>query len=156
MIDPRMVQEFLAQPRLVVVGASDATGNFGRTVVAALRSHGTEVAAVHPTATEVAGVPCYADLASVPGDIDGAVVMVGSAAAVDVVRAAIDRGVPRVWLFRGLGGPGAVSEEAVSLCREHGVRVIEGACPIMFLEPVGWFHRLHRFARRRSGAILAA
>ncbi len=53
-----------------------------------------------------------------------------------------------VWLHRGVG-TGAVSERAVELCREAGVAVVDGACPLMFAEPVGAFHKLHRMISRR-------
>jgi hypothetical protein len=49
-----------------------------------------------------------------------------------------------------------MSEEAVHLCRDHRVSVVAGACPLMFLEPVGWFHRLHRAARRLNGSLARA
>lgn len=71
------------------------------------------------------------------GALDGGVVMVPKDGAADVVRDAINRGVGRVWLFKGAGGASAVSDEAVALCDEHGVAVVAGACPLMFLEPVG-------------------
>jgi predicted CoA-binding protein len=153
MIDPIVVQEFLAQRRIALVGASDDPRSFGRTVYCALRDHGHDVVAVNPNYETVAGDRCYPDLASVTGDIDGLVVMVHRDRAADVVRAAAERGIPRVWLFKGLGAPGAVSEEALHECALHGIAVVAGACPLMFLEPVGGFHRLHRAARRMNGSL---
>jgi hypothetical protein len=58
-----------------------------------------------------------------------------------------------VWLFKGIGGPGAVSDEAVRIAREHGLSLVEGACPLMFLESPGLVHRAHRFVRRRKGVL---
>ena len=60
-----------------------------------------------------------------------------------------------MWLFKGIGGPGALSDEVVRLCEDNGIDVVAGACPLMFLEPVGWFHRLHRSARRHNGSLVA-
>jgi hypothetical protein len=40
-------------------------------------------------------------------------------------------GVPRVWLHRVIG-PGCVSDDAVAICREHGIAVIPAGCPNMF------------------------
>ncbi len=153
MISTEVVTSFLAGRRLAVVGASDERANFGRTVYRELKEHGYDVVPVHPTAASVAGDPCFAELAAVPGPLDGVVVMVGGPRALGVVRACADLEIPRVWLFKGLGGPGAVSDEAVSLCREHGIEVVAGACPLMFLEPVGWFHRAHRGARHLNGSL---
>lgn len=155
MIDLHQAESFLALPRLAVVGASDDPKNFGRTIYQELKGRGRDVVAVHPTATSVDGDPCYPDLASVPGALDGVIVMVGRARAADVVRDAAAKGVPRVWLFKG-AGPGAVSPEAVALAERLGLEVVAGACPLMFLEPVGWFHRVHRGIRRARGAVRSA
>lgn len=153
MIDPGVIEEFLAQRRLAVVGVSDQPSNFGRTIHRALREHGYDVVAVNPHVGEVDGGPCYPGLAAVPGELDGVIVMVPHGEAVDVVRTCVVLGVPRVWLFQGLGGHGAVSDEAIELCRQHGVTVVDGACPMMFLEPVGLPHRVHRAFRRLSGSL---
>ena len=82
-------------------------------------------------------------LADVPDPVDGVVVMVAAKDAADVVRAAVARGIPRVWLHRGIG-PSSVSAEAVAICKENGVEVVDGACPLMFDAPVGLAHRVHR------------
>lgn len=152
-VDLGAVQRFLAQHRIAVVGASADRRNFGNTVYRAFRDHGYEVVAVNPAGVAVEGDVCHPDLDSVPGELDGAVVMVNRSVAAEVVRACARRGVTRVWLFKGVGGPGAVSEEALEACRAAGMDVVAGACPLMFLEPVGWFHRVHRTVRRSRGAL---
>lgn len=152
-LDPVDVQTFLTGRRLAIVGASDSPQNFGRTIYRELRDHGYDVVAVHPTAGAVEGDPCFPDLRSVPGPIDGVVVMVPKDRSADVVRDAVDLGVGNVWLFKGAGGASAVSDEAVALCDEHGISVVAGACPLMFLEPVGAIHRFHRGLRRMTGAL---
>ena len=80
--------------------------------------------------------------------------MVRADAAADVVRACARRGVGHVWLFKGLGGSGAVSDEAVEERERHGIAVVAGACPLMFLEPVGLVHRIHRAARRANRSLV--
>jgi len=57
----------------------------------------------------------------------------------EVVRQAIAAGIPRVWMHKSIGN--SVSDEAVKLCREHGISVIAGACPMMFAEPVDFGHK---------------
>ena len=150
------INDFLSGRRIAVIGASDDKSNFGRSIYTALREHGYEVVAVNPNAQAVAGDRCYPDLASVPAPLDGAIVMVNKAAAPDVVRACVAHGVPRVWLFKGLGGPGALSDEAVQLCEDNGIDVVAGACPLMFLQPVGWFHKVHRGVRHLNGSLSKA
>jgi uncharacterized protein len=154
-IDPALVEEFLGHRRHAVIGASDDPKNFGRNVYVELRGHGHEPVAVHPRATTVAGDPCYPSVAEVPGELDGAIVMVPKDMAADVVRDCLAHGVPRIWLFKGAGS-GAVSHDAVRLCEDAGVPVVAGACPLMFLEPVAWFHRVHRGLRHLNGSLARA
>jgi uncharacterized protein len=152
-IDVATAIELLDQPRLAVVGATDHPSSFGRTVYQALRSNGCDAVAVHPRGSTVDGDPCHPDLSSVPGPVDGAIIMVNRDAALEVVRDCVALGIPGVWLFEGLGGPAAVSTEAVELCERHSISVVAGACPLMFLDPVGWPHRVHRRLRAARGAL---
>lgn len=140
-------EAFLDRHRLAVVGASDERGNMGGAILRDLWLHGHDVVPVHPTARLAGGHRCAASVAAA-GPVDGAVVVVPAGPAVEVVRECIAAGVPAVWLFKGLGGEGAVSDEAVALCEEAGVEVVAGACPLMFGHPVGLVHRIHRIARR--------
>jgi predicted CoA-binding protein len=150
--------KFLEAGRLAVVGASPEKSNFGRAVLRELLLHGCDAVAVNPAAfadgtTKVEGVPCYANIEDVPEPVAGAIVMVGADRSAEVVRACADAGVPRVWLFRGIGGPGAMSDDALRVCDERHLEVVAGACPLMFLEPAGLVHRIHRAARRATGAV---
>ena len=154
-IDRRKVEDFLAQHRFAVVGVSDKAGNFGLTVYRELRDKGYDVVPVNPHVAAVDDATCYPDLASVPRELDGVIVMVPRDRAADVVQECADLGIPRVWLFRGVGA-GAVSDEAVALCHEHGIEVVAGACPLMFLEPVGSVHRFHRGWVRLTGRLAKA
>ncbi|MEP6661616.1 MAG: CoA-binding protein [Acidimicrobiales bacterium] len=155
-IEEEAVHEFLGQSHLAVVGASNNPKNLGNTIYRELRDHEYQVVPVNPKAVLVEGDQCYSDVTSIPDAIDGVVVIVGGGKSVDVVRACVQRGIKYVWLFKGVGGPGSVSDEAVELCREHGIHVVAGACPLMFLEPVGWFHRAHRAVRHLNGSLAKA
>ncbi len=145
-----VIQEFLDQRHVAVVGVSRDTKQFANAVYRHLRAGGRTLYPVNAAAPdELEGDRAYQRLADVPDPVDGVVVMVPASTAADVVREAIARGVPRVWLHRGAGS-GAVSDEAVELCRQHAVAVVDGACPMMFAEPVGAVHRVHRFFLRRK------
>lgn len=150
----RLIREFLDQKHLAFVGVSRDPKQFANAVYRKLRDGGRTMYPVNlnPDAETIEGDRCYRGLAEVPDPVDGVVVMVPAAAAVAVVRDAADRGVARVWLHRG-AGPSSVSEEAVALCRERGIDVVDGACPLMFEPPAGGVHRLHRwFVRGRFAA----
>ncbi len=155
MLTTSSAEQFLQGHRIVVVGASDDPKNFGRTVYRALRDHGYEPIPVHPTADTVAGDRAHPSLGVVPMPVDGVIVMVDASAAIGIIRTCIERGIGNVWLFKGIGSAGAMSDEAVDLCRANDVSVVEGACPLMFLEPTGFAHRIHRGVRHLNRSLVS-
>jgi uncharacterized protein len=152
-VDEGAVARFLSGTRIALIGASDSPKSFSSTVFKEFTSRGYDVVPVNPAYNTVAGRGCYAAVGDIPVTMDGAIVMVPPQAAARVVRQCIDAKVRRLWLFKGIGGPGATSAEVSRLCREAGVDVVDGACPLMFLEPVGWFHRAHHTVRRLRGDV---
>jgi predicted CoA-binding protein len=153
MITNDAVQTFLTGHRIAVAGASDDQSSFGRAIVAALADHGYDPVPIHPRASEVEGRPAYPRLQDVPEPLDGVIVMVSGEAAATVVDDAAAAGLDQVWLFRGIGGKGAVSQASLEACARHGIVPIAGACPLMFLEPVTGAHRFHRSIRQLRGAV---
>jgi uncharacterized protein len=140
-----VIDRFLAQRHVAFVGVSRDSSQFANAVYRQLRDGGRTLYPVnnHPEVTTIEGDRAYVSLAEVPDPIDGVFVMVPAKDAAGVVRDAVARGIPRVWLHRGIG-PSSVSAEAVSLCRTNGVEVVDGACPLMFDEQSALVHRLHR------------
>jgi uncharacterized protein len=150
---PASVADFLRGKRLAVAGVSRGPGSAANAIYAKLRDGGYEVFPVNPNASQVEGVACYPDLASIPGSLDGVVVVTHPSVSAGVVRQAAARGVPRVWLHRSFQG--SVSRAAVQECKKAGIACIVGGCPLMYCEPVdgghewlrkvlGWFGRVPR------------
>jgi predicted CoA-binding protein len=67
-----------------------------------------------------------------------------------VVRDCAEAGIKGIWMYRG-GGQGSVTAEAVEFCRTHGIEVVPGQCPFMFLPPLRSVHRFHRFIFKLTG-----
>ena len=146
-------RDFLAQKKIAVAGVSRTPAGHGANVVyTGLRKAGYEVFAVNPHADQVEGDLCYRDLKSIPGGVDAVVVATPPEVSADVVRECAEQGIARVWLHRSFGG-GSVSEEAASLGREHGIRVIAGGCPMMFLQGTDIGHRCMRWVLNLTGGL---
>jgi uncharacterized protein len=152
MVERAVIDDFLAQDQLALVGASRDPKAFSTAVYRELREHGFHVYPVNPGAETIEGDRCYHSVAELPPEVGGAIVMVAADRSAEVVQACIDRGIPRIWLHKGIG-PSSVSDEAVQLCRDHGVPVVDGQCPLMFVEPAAAVHRIHRFGRRVTGRL---
>ncbi len=149
MTHPTLIATFLSQHRLALVGVSNRPDDFSRAVMKEMLARGYDMIPVRPDGDTIEGRPVYARLQDVPGKLDGAILMTPPKVTASVVRDAAEAGVPRVWMHRG-GGPGAVEPRAVAFCQEHGIEVIPGECPFMFLGS-GGIHRLHGLLRKLTG-----
>jgi predicted CoA-binding protein len=146
------VEAFLAQKRIAVAGVSRNKNEAANIIYRKLRASGYEVFPVNPNAETVEGDNCYPDLGSVPGGVDGVVIATRPAVTEQVVRECADLGVPRVWMHRSFG-QGSVSEDAVDYCREKGIEVIAGGCPMMFCRPVDFPHKCMRWILNVTGGL---
>jgi hypothetical protein len=143
-----MIDGFLAERTLAFVGVSRDPRSFSRIALRELRAKGHRLLPVNPALGEVEGLRCYPSLAALDEKVGAALVMVAPAASEQVVREAAACGIRRVWLQRTGSSAGAVRA-----AEELGVALIHGECILMFAEPLGWFHRLHRGVRRLFGRL---
>jgi predicted CoA-binding protein len=143
-----LVDDFVSQRTLALVGMSRGGRKFGNAAYTELTAKGYTVLPVHPDAETIGGARCWPSLAALPGTPGGVLVVVPPARAAKVVEEAYAAGIPRVWLQQG-----AESPEAVRFGAEHGMRVVQGECILMFAEPAAWFHRAHRAVNRFLGKL---
>ena len=146
-----VIQDFLAQKRIAVVGVSHDSKDFSRALLRSLRQHGYDAVAVNPALTSADDVPCYPELADVSPPADGVLLMTSPAVTDEIVRDCASLHISRVWMFRA-GGQGSVSPKAVEFCKQHGIAVVPGECPYMFLKGESWFHGLHGFIKKITGS----
>ena len=149
-----VIQDFLAQKRIAVVGVSHDPKDFSRGLLRTLRERGYDAFAVNPSLQTVDENRCYAHLGEITPPVDAVLVMTSPAVTDQVVRECAELRIPRVWMYRA-GGKGAVSPQAVEYCQDHGIAVVPGECPYMFFSGEQWFHRLHGFIKKIAGAYPA-
>jgi uncharacterized protein len=145
-------REFLSHRRLAVAGVSrhgDAAANH---IYRRMRALGYDVLPINPNAETVEGDACFASPAEIPGGVAGVIIATHPDVAEQVVRECIDAGVRRVWLHRSFGR-GSVDAAATARAREAGLAVLDGGCPMMFMEPVDLGHRCIRWVLERTGKL---
>ena len=148
-----LAEDFLAQKRIAVAGVSRSNDSSPANLIyRKLRQGSHEVFAVNPNSSEFKGDRCYPDLKSIPGGVDGVVIVTRPETAEEIVQQCQEAGVSRVWMHRSFG-QGSVSETATEFCRQHGMTVIPGGCPMMYCDPPDWGHRCMRWALGVFGAL---
>jgi len=151
------VQDFLAQKRIAIVGVSRNARQHpvGNLIYGRLKKTGHDVFAVNPHMEGFEGDRCYPDLRSIPGGVDGAVIITRPEITERVVRDCDEAGVRRAWMHRSIGKGSSVSAEAVEYCRQHDISVIAGACPMMYGDGVDFGHTCMRWFLKLSGGLPA-
>ena len=151
------VNDFLAQKRLAVVGVSRDNRHHpaANLIYRKLKRTGHEVFAVNPNLPAFDDERCYPDVKSIPGGVDGAVIVTRPEATQRVVRDCGEAGVRRVWMHQSMAQGSSVSPEAVEFCRQHDISVIAGACPMMFGDGVDFGHACMRWVLGFTGRLPA-
>lgn len=148
------VADFLNQKRIAVAGVSRTKPSPANLIYDKLKRAGHQVFAVNPHAPTFQSDPCYPDLKSIPGGIDGVVIVTRPELTAAIVRQCADAGVTRVWMHQSFSkGTTSVSDEAVRFCKEHSISVIDGACPMMFCQPVDFGHKCMRWVLNLTGGL---
>ncbi len=142
------VDAFFESPAYAVIGVSADRKKFGNTVFRTMKEKGLTVYPVHPSHETVEGEKCYRDVRSLPPDVASIVTVVPPAITQLVVEDALTRGMKHVWMQ-----PGSNSSVAAEAARKAGASVVDGECILMFLEPVGSVHKVHRFVNKIFGKM---
>jgi predicted CoA-binding protein len=136
---------------VAVVGVSRHPKDFSRSLFRELQRRGYDVVPVNPESTEVDSLRCYSHIGEIQPPVEAALLMTSPAVTEKIVLECEAAGIRHVWMYRA-GGTGAVNAAAVTFCEAHGIGVVAGECPFMFLPEAGWFHRFHGFCRKLTGA----
>lgn len=146
-------QDFLAQKRIALVGASASKQATGNSILKSLRSQGYEVIPVHPSADSIEGETAYRRLQDIPNGVDALFLVASPDVVAQVVQDCPSAGIKRVWMHDNPlfgSGTSSFSAEALAFCQAHDIMVIEGGCPLMFLDfphkcmrtVLGWMKKL--------------
>lgn len=137
----------LIRPRsLAIIGASDDRTRIGGRPIAYMQARGFDGALwpVNPKRDTVQGLPCFADVAALPGTPDVGLIAVPGAAALDAVEALGARGTKAAIMFTAgfaeVGEEGAAMQDRlVEAAKRHGMRLLGPNCLGLFNDAIGFY-----------------
>jgi predicted CoA-binding protein len=148
MVPRKSIIDFLSQKKLAAIGVSRDAKQFSNSAYRLLKTHGFTVYPVNPNAEQIEGDRCFPNITSLPEKVDRALIMLPPEKTMHVLPEIAAAGIKHVWLQQQTESP-----QAIQFCSDHNINVVYGECIIMFVEPVGFPHRMHRWVKKVTGAL---
>ncbi len=148
----KIIQEFLNDKKVAIVGASTNKENYGRFLMVELIKKDYQVFPVNPKCKEVQEVACVPTVKELPNEVHNVILAVPPSLTDEIIDQCIGTPIQRVWMIRGVG-KGAYNESAYEKCKENNIDVVYGFCPMMFLGE--GMHKFHFWLRKKIGKLPA-
>ena len=142
------VNNFLAQKIIAVAGVSRNERKFGNAAYNELKKKGYKVYPVNPNMNEMMGEKCYPDLHSLPEKPGGVFICLKAQETEKVVKEAAELKINNIWMQQG-----SESSEAIKYCRQNNIDVVHNECILMFVEPLLFGHKAHRWIKGIFGRL---
>ena len=134
----KQITDFLDNQPIALVGVSRNPKKFGYSVFKELKEKGMNLIPVNPAATEIMGEKSYQNIATLPSDVKGIIVLTKKDKTAAVVREAKEKGIKQIWIQQM-----AESKEALDELSASDINYITGECILMHYKP----HSVHKFHR---------
>ncbi len=132
-----MIDEFLSQQRIAIVGVSRNPSDYSRAVFRKFLQFGYDAVPVNSNTNEIDGINCWETVQDIQPAPDAVLLLIPPAAIRGEVEDCSLAGIKRIWSRRKL------DEATQQLCDENGISAIGGYCPFMFFTDSGGIHKLH-------------
>ena len=126
-----LINDFVSSKRIAIVGMSRSGKKFGNMACKELKTKGYEIFPVHSEAQEIDGIPCYPDLKSLRGKVDGVWISVQPQKVNAILEDAAEIGLKNIWLQQG-----AWSAEVQKTIDRLNLPVVSKKCIMMYAQPV--------------------
>jgi predicted CoA-binding protein len=137
---------FLQQPHIAVVGVSRNKNKFGNAVYHTMKKKGIKVLPVNPHLTDFDGDKCFSSIETLPPDVKALFVNTPPEKTINIVESAFNKGIRHLWLQQG-----STNDEVMKYLEGKEINYVADRCIMMFVEPVGSFHRIHKFFSKITG-----
>jgi uncharacterized protein len=133
------IKDIVASKKIGLVGISSNKTKFGNALYKEISAKGYDVYPVSRNCEEVEGKRCLHDISELYGVVDSVIIATGKKNTVDIVRKIENGKFKNIWFSKGADTPESISE-----AKAKNINVVNGFCPLMFIDPKG-FHKFHEF-----------
>ena len=136
MVILKQIEEFIAAEPIAMVGASRNPKKFGFTAFRELKEKGMNIIPVNRNASEILGEKAYPDVASLPAEVKGLILMTPKAETLNVIKNAMKKGIKQLWIQQM-----SDNKEVLEELKDTDINYITGQCILMYFKP----HGIHKF-----------
>jgi predicted CoA-binding protein len=116
-----LIAAFLKSPAFGVVGASTNRNKYGNKVLRCYLQHHKTVYPVNPREKSIEGLACLASVEDLPAEVESLSIITPPSVTEKIVEQAAKKGIKNLWMQ-----PGAESELAIEMARQHQLNLIAG------------------------------
>jgi predicted CoA-binding protein len=145
-----LINEFLDQKRFAIVGISRNLNEFSRMLMGDFVRRGYDIVPVNPNVEQIDGRKCFARVQDIEPPITAALIIVPKEMAEIILHDCAEAGITLVWMY-GISGSKDLPSEAQKICDRHGMKLVPGYCPFMFMDGSAWYHRFHGLVWKAIG-----
>ena len=138
-VTKQLIDNFYKEKKIAIAGVSRNPKKFGYQVFNELNKKGYEIFPINPKANTIENIACYADVESLPTQVNSLLILTPKDQTDDILRSALNKGIKNIWVQQ-------MSETAdtIRIAEEYEKEIIHHKCIFMFSEPVIGFHKFHR------------
>ncbi len=144
--------DFLSLKKIAIAGVSRKGDTAATAIYNKLKKSGYEVFPVNPFAEQIEGDTCYSSLFEIPEKIEGVIIGTKPEDSMQIIEDCSKLGIMNIWIHQSFG-KGSYDKKAVEKATELGLKIIPGACPMMFCEPVDVAHKCFRWFFGATGKL---
>ena len=145
-----LIEEFLSIKRFAMVGVSRKKRDFSRRLFDELLDQGYDVVPVNPGVVSIEGRRCFRRVEEIEPRVSSALLMTPPSITDRILLECADAGITLAWIY-GISGEKDLSPNALKIGVSHGIKIVPGYCPYMFMQEAGFPHGLHRFIWKAIG-----
>lgn len=150
MASKKMVEEFLSQKDIAVVGVSTNKKKFGTIIYNDLKSKGYSVYAVNPKLQSINNQKVYSSASELPENVKSIVIVIPPEQTLKVLTEAAEKGITHYWLQQG-----SSDQKVEDFCDDHKLNYVADECILMFTQPSAFIHKAHKWINGVLGKLPA-
>lgn len=137
-----VIDQFLADKHLAIIGVSREKNQWGHMLMQSFSKMNYQIYPVNPNAETIDGMRCVADVSLLPKHVKNAIVTLPYQKTKELIMSISNNKLDRMWLPTKGCKTDQAYKELIPILRSKNIDAVYDVCPMMFFYP-HHIHKLH-------------